>query len=41
MAVVEIVRVVTVLDGRVPTAGCMPMIVRAMSTVLSHVFASV
>jgi hypothetical protein len=41
MAIMEIVRVVTVLDGRVPTAGPMLVLVRAMSMVLSHVFASV
>jgi hypothetical protein len=40
MAVVEIVRVVTVLDSRVPAAGAMRMIVSTMSMVLSHVVTS-
>ena len=39
MAVVEVVRVVTVLDSRVPAAGPMRMIVSTMSMV-SHVVTS-
>jgi hypothetical protein len=38
MAIVEVVGVITVLDGRVPAAGPVRVIVSAMGMVLSHVF---
>jgi hypothetical protein len=40
MAVVEVVRMVTVPDGRVPAAGSMRMIVSTVSMVLSQCVAS-
>jgi hypothetical protein len=40
MAVVQVVRVVTVLDSRVPAAGPMRMIVSTVGMVLSHVVTS-
>jgi hypothetical protein len=40
VAIVEVVRVVTVPDGRVPAVGPVRVIVSAMGMVLGHVFAS-
>ena len=40
MAIVEVVGVVTVLDGRVPAVGPVRVIVSTVGMVLGHVFAS-
>ena len=40
MAIVEVVGVVTVLDGRVPAVGPVRVIVPTVGMVLGHVFAS-